>query len=51
MPSQRDEFPLNPQISLQVFDKWSIDFVGPIQPPGKKTGAWYIINAMTYLIR
>jgi len=38
-PSRRDEFPLNPQVSLQVFDKWVIDFIGPIQLAGKKTGA------------
>lgn len=29
-PSQRDELPLNPQMNLQPFDKWAIDFVGPI---------------------
>lgn len=36
--SRRDELPLNPQVSLQPFEKWAIDFVGPIQPPRKKTG-------------
>jgi len=48
-PSRRDEFPLNPQISLQVFEKWVIDFIGPVQPLGKNTGVRYIITAIEYL--
>lgn len=36
---------------LQPFKKWAIDFVGPIQPSGKKTGARYIITVMDYLTR
>ena len=43
--------PLVAQVTLQPFDKWSVEFVGPINPPGKQTGAWYIITATHYLTR
>ena len=43
--------PLAPQITLQAFDKWAVDFVGPISPSGKRTGACYIITATCYLTR
>ena len=43
--------PLVPQVILQEFDKWAIDFVGPINPPAKKSGARYIITAIDYLTR
>ena len=49
-PSRRDEMSLNPQMTLQPFEKWVIDFVGPIQPQGK-TGTRYIIIVMEYLTR
>jgi hypothetical protein len=44
-PSRRYEMPLAPKMTLQAFEKWDIDFVGPINPPGKHTGARYIITA------
>ena len=50
-PLRRDEMPLVPQVTLQPFDKWVVDFVGPITPPGKRIGAWYIITATDYLTR
>jgi transposase InsO family protein len=43
--------PLAPHITLQAFEKWAIDFVGPINPPGKRTGARYIITVIKYLTR
>lgn len=36
---------------LQEFDKWEIDFIGPINPPRKKKSARYIITATYYLAR
>ena len=50
-PSRRDDIPLVPQVTLQAFDKWDIDFVGPINPPARKSGARYIITATDYLTR
>ena len=49
--SQRDEMPLAPQITLQAFDKWEVDLVGPISLPGKWTSVCYIITAIDNLTR
>ena len=43
--------PLNPKVTLQAFDKWAVDFVGPINPPGKRTSSRYIITTTYYLTR
>ena len=40
--------PLNPHMMLQPFEKWAINFVGPIQPQGK-AGARYIITVIEHL--
>jgi transposase InsO family protein len=50
-PSIRDEIPLEPQLTLQEFEKWANDFVGPINPPGKHTREGYIITTTKYLTR
>jgi hypothetical protein len=38
-------------MTLQAFESFFIDFVGPINPPGKCTGARYIITLTEYLTR
>ena len=50
-PLWQDEMPLVPEVTLKPFDKWVVDFVGPIHPPRKRTGAHYIIAVMDYLMR
>jgi hypothetical protein len=40
-PSRHDEVTLNPQVTLQAFDKWAIDFVGPINPQARRSGERY----------
>ena len=48
-PNRRDEIPLIPQVTLQVFDKWEIDFSGPINPPTRNLEEIYIITVIEYL--
>jgi hypothetical protein len=50
-PNKRDEIPLRPQVTLQAFDKWETEFVGPINPLEKMLGAIYIITMIEYLTR
>ena len=43
--------PLRPIIGAHAFDKWGIDFVGPINPLAYRTGAQYIIVATDSLTK
>eukprot|EP00253_Pinus_taeda_P016180 PITA_16180 len=43
----RDEIPLQPQVTLEPFQKWGMDFVGPINPPSRQR--YYIIVCTDYL--
>ena len=40
-----------PHVTLQPFDKWAVDFVGPINPPRKRMRVRYIIIMTNYLTR
>jgi transposase InsO family protein len=31
-----DDMPLQPQLQIEPFEKWALDFVGPINPPSKQ---------------
>jgi hypothetical protein len=44
-PSRRDEFPFQIVQDLQAFEKWVVDFIGPINPTTKNSKARYIITA------
>jgi hypothetical protein len=46
-----DEMPLHPQVMLQVFVKWAINFVGTIHPYARRSVARYIITSTKYLSR
>eukprot|EP00253_Pinus_taeda_P015821 PITA_15821 len=45
----RDEMPLQPQVTFKPFEKWGMDFVGPINPPSKQKS--YIIACTDYLTK
>eukprot|EP00253_Pinus_taeda_P033749 PITA_33749 len=48
-PTPRDEMPLQPQVTFEPFEKWGMDFVGPINPPSKQRS--YIIVCTDYLTK
>jgi transposase InsO family protein len=43
--------PLQPVRALQAFEKWAIDFIGPINPTTKHSKTRYIITTTEYLTR
>eukprot|EP00253_Pinus_taeda_P017045 PITA_17045 len=48
-PNHRDEIPLNPQVTLEPFEKWELDFVGPINRPSNQRV--YILLCTDYMTK
>eukprot|EP00253_Pinus_taeda_P006866 PITA_06866 len=48
-PSQSDEMPLKPQLVIEPFERWALDFVGPINPSSNQKT--YIFVATKYVTK
>ena len=48
-PIKRDEMPLQPQVLIEPFEKWALDFVGPINLISKKKR--YILVCTDYITK
>eukprot|EP00253_Pinus_taeda_P026296 PITA_26296 len=48
-PNHRDEMPLNPQVILEPFERWALDFIGPINPPSNQRV--YILVCTDYMTK
>ena len=48
-PVQFDEMPLQPQVLIEPFERWALDFVGPITPMSKNKR--YILVCTDYVTK
>jgi hypothetical protein len=48
-PGQADEIPLQPQVVVEPFERWALDFVGPFNP--KSNQKYYILVATDYMTK
>ena len=48
-PNILDEMPLQPQLVVEPFDRWALDFVGPINPSSKQKA--YILVCTDYMTK
>eukprot|EP00253_Pinus_taeda_P030398 PITA_30398 len=48
-PTLSNEMALQPQVLIEPFEKWALDFIGPINPPSKKKK--YILVCIDYVTK
>eukprot|EP00253_Pinus_taeda_P025950 PITA_25950 len=48
-PTLSNEMPLQPQVLIEPFEKWALDFIGPINPPSKQKK--YILVCNDYVTK
>jgi len=48
-PNHRHEMPLKPQVVLEPFERWALEFVGPINPPSNQKV--YIVVYIDYMTK
>ena len=48
-PTSSNQMPLQPQLMIEPFEKWALDFVGPISPMSRKMK--YILVWMDYFTK
>eukprot|EP00253_Pinus_taeda_P021373 PITA_21373 len=48
-PGQANEMPLRPQLVIEPFERWALDFAGPINPPSNQRT--YILVATDYVTK
>ena len=48
-PNKTDQMPLQSQLVVEPFERWALDFVGPISPPSKQKV--YILVCTDYMTK
>ena len=50
-PGKQDFMPLHPVTVNKPFEKWGLDFIGPINPTARGSQARYIITGIDYVTK